>query len=99
MAMTVGFFEEVGRTGRAPLCNWRARLAATMMNRYVLCFRIVRNGAMGVILWRSFQPSVTSLIQSRNVSRIGWICSSIRSRRNRSARTIAARFGPTSANH
>ena len=35
--MMVGFLDEVGSTGRAPPCNCRARLAATMMNRYVLC--------------------------------------------------------------
>ena len=33
LAMMVGFLEEVGSTGRAPPCNWRARLAATMMKR------------------------------------------------------------------
>ena len=33
MAATVGFFEVVGRKLRAPFCNWRARLAATMMKR------------------------------------------------------------------
>ena len=33
MAMMVGFLEDVGSTGRAPPCNCRARLAATMMNR------------------------------------------------------------------
>src|SRR5260370_18550687 len=37
--VTVAFLEGVGRNGRAPLCNCRARLAATMMKRYVLCSR------------------------------------------------------------
>src|SRR5580765_7373245 len=35
--MIVGFLDDVGSTGRAPPCNCRARLAATMMKRYVLC--------------------------------------------------------------
>ena len=34
--VTVGFREVVGRNDREPFCNWRARLAATMINRYVL---------------------------------------------------------------
>ena len=34
---TVGFLDVLGRNDRAPFCNWRARLAATMMKRYVLC--------------------------------------------------------------
>ncbi len=29
----VGFFEVVGRNDRAPAWSWRARFAATMMNR------------------------------------------------------------------
>ena len=33
IAITVGFLEEVGSTGRAPPCNCLARLAATMMKR------------------------------------------------------------------
>src|ERR1039457_2586717 len=37
VAITVGFFEDVGSTGRAPPCNCRARFADTMINRYVLC--------------------------------------------------------------
>src|SRR5713226_7568071 len=37
--VTVGFLEVVGRNGRAPFCNCRARLAATMMKRYVLWSR------------------------------------------------------------
>ena len=44
MAMMVGFLEDVGSTGRAPPCNCRARLAATMMNRYVLC-----SGSSGMV--------------------------------------------------
>src|SRR5258708_39110227 len=37
--VTVCFLEVVGRNGRAPFCNCRARLAATMMKRYVLWSR------------------------------------------------------------
>src|SRR3984885_6542546 len=46
VAITVGFLEEVGRNGRLPPCSWRARLAATMINRYVLC-----SGSSGMEQW------------------------------------------------
>src|SRR3984893_28394 len=49
MAMTVGFFDEVGRAGRAPLCSWRARLAATMIKRLMLC-----SGSSGIEQWALF---------------------------------------------
>src|SRR5579871_5785404 len=45
MAITVGFLEVVGRTLRAPFWSWRARLAATMMNRYALA-----SGSSGIML-------------------------------------------------
>src|SRR5712692_5720591 len=37
IAITVDFFEDEGRKGREPPCSCRARLAATMMKRKVLC--------------------------------------------------------------
>src|ERR1700730_17261637 len=49
MAMTVGFLDEVGRAGRAPLCSWRARLAATMIKRLMLC-----SGSSGIEQWALF---------------------------------------------
>src|SRR5689334_20818909 len=49
MAMTVGFLDEVGRAGRAPLCSWRARLAATMIKRLMLC-----SGSSGMEQWALF---------------------------------------------
>jgi hypothetical protein len=36
IAVTVGFFDVDGSTLRAPLCSWRALLAATIIKRYVL---------------------------------------------------------------
>src|SRR5262245_57350328 len=49
ITITVGFLDEVGRNGRAPFCNWRARLAATMMNRFMLC-----SGSSGMEQWELF---------------------------------------------
>src|SRR6266851_780525 len=46
MAATVGFFDVVGSRLRAPFCNWRARLAATMIKRYAL-----DSGSSGITLW------------------------------------------------
>src|SRR6266404_5953756 len=54
-------------------------------------FRIVRNGAMGVILWSHFRHRYKpQKILFQKSSSIGPICGSIRTRRTRSARTIAA---------
>src|ERR1700730_15502883 len=90
MAMTVGFLDEVGKAGRAPLCSWRARLAATMINRLVLC-----SGSSGIEQWALFLTVFSGIGKSltryySNVARIGWIRGSIRTRRIRSARTMAA---------
>src|SRR6267142_2707357 len=49
MAMTVGFLDEVGRNGRAPFCSCRARLAATMMKRLMLC-----SASSGIEQWALF---------------------------------------------
>src|SRR2546426_645518 len=49
MAITVGFLDEVGRNGRAPFCSCRARLAATMMKRLMLC-----SGSSGIEQWALF---------------------------------------------
>src|SRR6202040_1588506 len=46
IAATVGFFDVVGSMLRAPFCNWRARLAATMIKRYAL-----DSGSSGITLW------------------------------------------------
>ena len=53
MAITVGFLDEVGSDGRAPFCNWRARLAATMMKRLMLC-----SGSSGMEQWVLFLTSL-----------------------------------------
>src|SRR6266404_6309942 len=54
-------------------------------------FRIVRNGAMRVILWSHFRHRYKpQKILFQKSSSIGPICGSIRTRRTRSARTIAA---------
>src|SRR6185503_12753494 len=57
MAITVGFLDEVGRNGRAPFCNWRARLAATMMNRLMLC-----SGSSGIEQWALFLGVVSDIV-------------------------------------
>src|SRR5579863_6862909 len=46
IAATVGFLEVLGRKLRAPFCNCRARLAATMIKRYALA-----SGSSGITLW------------------------------------------------
>src|SRR4051812_1211766 len=56
MAMTVGFFDVVGSTGRAPACNWRARLAATMMKREVLC-----SGSSGRVQWALLRGALSAM--------------------------------------
>src|ERR1035438_7953002 len=58
MAMMVGFFDDVGNTGRAPPCNCRARLAATMMKRYVLC-----SGSSGSVQWALLRGGLFSAIR------------------------------------
>src|SRR5690242_21123585 len=55
--MTVGFLEDVGSTGRAPPCNCRARLAATIMNRYMLC-----SGSSGNVQWALFLGALSAMI-------------------------------------
>jgi hypothetical protein len=79
--VTVGFLDVVGRNGRAPFCNCRARLAATMMKRYLLCSRssgivyvalFFRLSAMCLlisILREAFQDATSSPILQAN--RIG----------------------------
>jgi hypothetical protein len=58
--VTVGFLEVVGRNGRAPFCNCRARLAATMMKRYVLWCR--SSGMVYIVLF--FRLSAMCLLTS-----------------------------------
>src|ERR1019366_1509286 len=90
MAMMVDFLEEVGSRGRAPPCNCRARLAATMMNRYMLC-----SASSGMVQWALLRGALSAMmsipLQTRNVSRMGRISFSILVRRTRSARTMAFR--------
>src|SRR5215471_6062790 len=57
--VTVGFLEGVGRNGRAPFCNCRARLAATMMKRYVLC-----SASSGRVQWALLRGALFSAITS-----------------------------------
>src|ERR1017187_7275520 len=87
IAMMVGFLEDVGSTGCAPPCNWRARLAATMMKREVLS-----SGSSGIVLCALLRGILSRMpgrsFTSSNDSRIGRICSSIRFRRARSARAV-----------
>ena len=79
--VTVGFLEVAGRNGREPFCNCRARRAATMMKRYVLCsrssgivyialfFRLSDMCLLTSILREAFQDATFSSILQ--VNRIG----------------------------
>src|SRR5579863_1077963 len=57
IAITVGFLEEVGSDGRAPFCNCRARLAATMMKRLMLC-----SGSSGIEQWVLFRTVFSDIV-------------------------------------
>src|SRR5713226_764730 len=61
--VTVGFLEVVGRKGRAPFCNCRARLAATMMKRYVLCSRSSGMAYIALLFSLSAMCLLTSILR------------------------------------
>jgi hypothetical protein len=63
IAVTVGFLEVVGRNGRAPLCNCRARLPATMMKRYVLWSRSSGMAYIALLFSLSAMCLLTSILR------------------------------------
>jgi hypothetical protein len=50
----VGFLLVAGNKLRCPFCNWRARLAETIMKRYVLASDIIGNAVHRVNSWLAF---------------------------------------------